>query len=332
MVRTDAFYYVERMATILHLMRRLIGLAALLGSLVSAGGAVAAQGGRWFDKVDALTHFAPIWLLGGVGALVLWLVGGRRGWATPIFVALAVLSSGALMAPELIAAARAERAAPNEETLKIIQFNAYRANYDVERSVAWILNQDADIVVLEEVGCCAGSEVARRIAAKYPFHTRCPGHDCGTAIRSRQAPLRKPYVKLEPGSGTIAWTWFQGVKGPYTVVGVHYTWPSPLSEQWLNRRIMARNIQRFDKDSLIVAGDFNSTPWSFALRRQDRDFGIERRTRALFSWPTKKRGVRLPPFLPLDHLYAGKDWRTVSVERGPALGSDHYPVVITLTR
>jgi len=320
------------MASILHVMRRLIGLAALLLSLVVAGAGLAAQSGRWFDKLDALTHFAPIWLLGGLGAVVLWLVAGRRGRMTPVFAALAVLSSGSLMAPELIAAGRAERAAPRGETLKIVQFNAYRANYDVDRSVAWILNQDADLVILEEVGCCAGSEVSRRIAAKYPFETRCPGRRCGTAIRSRWKPLRKPDIKLEPGGGTVAWARFQGEQGPYTVVGVHYTWPSPLSDQWLNRRVMARNIQRFDKDSVIVVGDFNSTPWSFALRRQDRDFGIERRTRALFSWPTKKRGVRLPPFLPLDHLYAGKDWRTVSVERGPALGSDHYPVVIRLTR
>lgn len=85
---------------------------------------------------------------------------------------------------------------------------------------------------------------------------------------------------------------------------------------------------------MIIAGDFNSTPWSFARRRDDRDFGLIRRTRALFTWPAEKISHnRLPapfPYLPIDHVYAGPGWATVSVERGPRLGSDHYPVVVTL--
>ena len=36
------------------------------------------------------------------------------------------------------------------------------------------------------------------------------------------------------------------------------------------------------------------------------------------------------PLLPIDHLYAGPGWATVSVRRGPPLGSDHYPLVVTL--
>ena len=61
-------------------------------------------------------------------------------------------------------------------------------------------------------------------------------------------------------------------------------------------------------------------------------FGLERRTKALFSWPAYL-GAKVPfPFLPIDHVYAGKAWRTVSVKRGPRLGSDHYPVFVTLAR
>ena len=36
------------------------------------------------------------------------------------------------------------------------------------------------------------------------------------------------------------------------------------------------------------------------------------------------------PFLPIDHVYAGRDWRTVRVQRGPRLDSDHYPVIVRL--
>ncbi|MGH7012300.1 MAG: hypothetical protein ACREEX_15810, partial [Caulobacteraceae bacterium] len=38
------------------------------------------------------------------------------------------------------------------------------------------------------------------------------------------------------------------------------------------------------------------------------------------------------PFLPIDQVYAGDSWKTVSVKLGPRLGSDHLPVVVVLTR
>ena len=59
-----------------------------------------------------------------------------------------------------------------------------------------------------------------------------------------------------------------------------------------------------------------------------------RRDRALFTWPAQQdsrlRWLGLFPILPIDHVYAGPGWATVKVERGPRLGSDHYPVIVTL--
>jgi hypothetical protein len=62
---------------------------------------------------------------------------------------------------------------------------------------------------------------------------------------------------------------------------------------------------------------------------------LERRDRAVFSWPAgpvTRWKIDLPvAFLPIDHIYAGSDWRTVKIERGPrGLGSDHRPLIITL--
>jgi endonuclease/exonuclease/phosphatase (EEP) superfamily protein YafD len=99
---------------------------------------------------------------------------------------------------------------------------------------------------------------------------------------------------------------------------------------------VARRLDAFDRESLIVCGDFNSTPWSAALLRQDRLFRLERRTRALLTWPvqpyTRFRLTSPLPFLALDHIYAGPAWETVSVRAGPRLGSDHLPVVAVLRR
>ncbi|MBV8593019.1 MAG: endonuclease/exonuclease/phosphatase family protein, partial [Caulobacteraceae bacterium] len=100
--------------------------------------------------------------------------------------------------------------------------------------------------------------------------------------------------------------------------------------------LLADDLAPFDRRSLILAGDFNSTPWSAALRRLDRALGLERRTRAMFTFPVQpysRYALWSPlPFLPLDHVFAGEDWKTVRVTVGRNVGSDHLPVVAVLTR
>ena len=120
------------------------------------------------------------------------------------------------------------------------------------------------------------------------------------------------------------------------MIGVHAPWPRPKDNQQAQTALLASRLDQFDRNSLIVAGDFNSTPWSFSLRRQDAWFGLKRRTRALFTFPVRtysKYKLTSPfPLLPLDQIYAGTDWKTVRVTRGARVGSDHLPTIAVLTR
>jgi endonuclease/exonuclease/phosphatase (EEP) superfamily protein YafD len=153
---------------------------------------------------------------------------------------------------------------------------------------------------------------------------------CEIEMFSKAPPIA--WAGLMPDLGLpAAWATYQGAGGPFTVVGMHAYWPFPGGLQRSQTDALAKIIGGLSKDRMIVTGDFNSTPWSFALRRQDRLFALERRTRALPSWPARTlKGKALFPLLPIDHVYAGKGWRTVSIQRGPRLGSDHYPVIVIL--
>ena len=99
---------------------------------------------------------------------------------------------------------------------------------------------------------------------------------------------------------------------------------------------LASRLQAFNRDNLILEGDFNSKPRSFSLRRQDALFGLMRRSHALFSWsvrPYSRYKFWTPvPLMPIDHVYAGAAWKTVSVTTGPKLGADHLPIIAVLTR
>ncbi|MEO8811843.1 MAG: endonuclease/exonuclease/phosphatase family protein, partial [Caulobacteraceae bacterium] len=173
----------------------------------------------------------------------------------------------------------------------------------------------------------------------YPYRTVCaPPMRCTTLILSRAAPRAYGGWSSPDSEGrhSAAWARFGDGDGAFAVIGIHNLWPWPAGPQQAQTRRFAGKMAGFDRQSLIVAGDFNSTPWSFALHRQDRLFGLERRTRALFSWPvrpwSRHKLITPLPIVPIDHIYAGRAWKTVSVTVGPKLGSDHLPVVAVLTR
>jgi endonuclease/exonuclease/phosphatase (EEP) superfamily protein YafD len=158
------------------------------------------------------------------------------------------------------------------------------------------------------------------------------------AIFSRRGRIRAPFAIPGPLWAILpafSCATFASSDGgpPFTVVAIHLKWPTR-AHRWAGPATLAGLLDRYPHDRLIVAGDFNLTPWSFALRRIDRRFGLERRDRAVPTWPSQRplgrALVPLPAILPIDHVYAGAGWRTVAVRRGPRLGSDHYPLVVDL--
>lgn len=294
-----------------------------------AGAAVAAHFGRVSLQWDILAHFAPLWLAGalagGLGGLFF------RGYARALIVsmgAVGVAAAGLLMAPEYLrdTGPKAGPGAPGQ--LKLIQFNVWHDSDGFARSVDWLIAQDPDVVVIEE----SRPEIRAMIAERTGWHATCA--ECETVIYSRAAPIRQGSPRVQGAPGPLTRAVFEDARGRYTVIGVHYAWPTDPQDQQPQEMRLARVLGDTDRTRAIVAGDLNSAPWSFSRRRWDAEFGVIRRDRALFSWPAlqykRLRWLGIFPFLPIDHVYAGSDWATVKVERGPRLRSDHYPVVVTL--
>lgn len=309
------------------LMRFVLRGVVLPLGVASAAAAVAAHLGRFSEHLDVLTHFAPVYLLGGLISVTAALFAHRR-LAPAVLGATAIAASLALMAPELIAATRTRPATtPPKHTLKVIQFNAAKDSQGLEARLAWLQREDPDVLVVEDSRPVFQTEIAQRLGR----YMSC-GMTCEVAVFTRTAPLRiesprRGRMGLGPAVAIVHMT---GPGGPYTVVGTHYVWPTDIKVHRENGARMLQLLSPLDRKHTIVAGDFNSTPWSFARRAQDAAFGLERRTRGLPTWPAKGPGGLA--FLPIDHVYAGAGWRTVSIARGPRLGSDHYPVIAVLAR
>jgi endonuclease/exonuclease/phosphatase (EEP) superfamily protein YafD len=286
--------------------------------------------GRESPRFDLLTHFAPIWFAGGAAGVLaaLLLRGGDRLLLGAAGV-VALLAAGGLILPELTRSTgpKAPKDAPGQ--LKVIQFNVWHYNRDPAAVVAWLAKEDADLAILEETT----PALRDALAAERRWQIACGA--CEVMILAKQPPVSRGSVRTQAkAEGPLTRATYRDARGEFTVLGVHYAWPTDAEVHQAQERRLAEAIGKFPRERTTVAGDFNSTPWSFSRRRWDRAFGLIRRDRAMPTWPARQSNrfpwLDVAAFLPIDHVYAGAGWATVSVRRGPKLGSDHYPVVVTL--
>ena len=321
-------------------MPSLRGLAT--AALVVGGGAIAlGQLGRVWLPADWLNHFFPLWILVTLAGC-LGLVSDRsRRWRRAGLILAAVV-----LVPAVISYLR--EATPHRDTsgapvaLRLVQFNVFKGNSTPEAAARWILDQRADVVVLEEAAD-DGGKVRALLSARYPYSVDCVGQQarCSTVILATEAPadvggLARGDPENQNGL-SAAWLRQAGPARRATIVGVHLGRPWPYSDQTWQIRDLARFLETSDRDYAIVAGDFNQSPWTYAMRRQDRAIGLHRITGDRASWPLREIAaplggaiVRTPPVLSIDHVYVGRCWARSSIRSGPWLGSDHVPLVIDL--
>ncbi|MDP1560364.1 MAG: endonuclease/exonuclease/phosphatase family protein [Pirellulaceae bacterium] len=222
---------------------------------------------------------------------------------------------------------------PRSDVLRLVSVNVLYLNQDHQKTIQFLRDTDADLIVLCECTYRWFQALKPALADTHPFNsTQLFPTLSGTRIFSRQ-PLRAatdlPDFRLIPDSEKVmaVSTLWQGQT--IVVMGVHPDSPTS-QERFKSRNNMLNLIAAVGtqvNEPLIIAGDFNCTSGSpFFLRAaglQDsrRGFGWQG------SWPTYA-----PEFLriPIDHVFVNEHWQVKHREIGPSLGSDHSPVITEL--
>jgi endonuclease/exonuclease/phosphatase (EEP) superfamily protein YafD len=321
------------------LMKLIWNIVLLMGAMVSFALGLALQGGRVNTHLDMLNHFAP----GIAVAQLLWLavIASGSGIIRKICITICICGvflTSFRLTPEIAATFATPRSqARTGRTVRVLDWNVWVKNTAPKASADLIRSYDPDVITLQEADGPAAA-IPAALKQSYPHVARCRG--CDLYILSRW-PLRRWGAKDENwdhGSGRPATVvWAEVVppgQAPFSVLTTHYDHPNTKSRQAVQRAYLAALLTKFDPQTTLLAADMNLTPWAFAMDRQDAAMPVRRVTRALASWPARfERGNAFPmPLLPIDHIYAGSAWKVVSVERGARGGSDHYPVIATLTR
>ena len=302
------------------------GVFLALNAAVDALAAVAGLAGAYSRVLDIFSHFSVIYLASALAAMVLVLPLRNRARPTVLLLGgVTVAASLILMAPELVRATGPHADASAEHQIKIIQYNALRSNTDLGREVDWIIAQHPDIVTTQETR----HDLRDLLVKRTGWQVAGAHGDLMIFSRAPRIAMNRPTQRPNGYLHFVNAT-YPSSSGPFEMVTVHLDWPTSPAHAWQQLQVVAI-LAGLPRDRMIVTGDFNSSSWSAALRRTDRTIGLTRRDRALLSFPADRRGFPWPaPVLPIDHVYAGPGWATVKVERGPRLGSDHYPVIVTL--
>jgi endonuclease/exonuclease/phosphatase (EEP) superfamily protein YafD len=301
---------------------RLLVVCAAVVTIVN----VVPLGARLFWMFELTTHFRVQYVL--VTIVVLALAALRRRWGLAAVLAVAGAISIAPVLPYVPRLLGAEAVAvPGAAPLKVLTVNVSYRQFKERRLLEIVREANPDILVVQELTPHA-ERVLADLDTAFPHFRKFPAdRQYGIGLWSR--------YELESG-GTIALgrlpaieARVRGPSGTFTVIGVHLS--APMSR----RRAAARNQQLTElaaraaavQGPLIVAGDFNTTPYSpyFADWLEAAGVTDSRRGRSLStSWPTMLPWAGIP----IDHVAVNDGFSILAHRRLPNFESDHFGALV----
>jgi len=309
--------------------RKLVSRVAILSVallLVTILGRV----GRWSWVFELMSHFALQYVVAALvlSILALW----ARAWWW-LFMALAALViNGALVVPLYFGYGATSKGVP----MRVMSFNVNAANDRIEALQRYIEHSDVDVMLILEVTPRLHQELLW-LEPRYKLLASEPRDDnFGIAMLSRiegaQAELvRLPASRIPAVQARIPW----GGR-VWNMLGVH-TLPPVSADLAVARNAaleLAADWARQQSGPRIVLGDLNVSPYSpyfgrlmdqGQLRNSQRGFGVQP------TWPQQST-LLWPARVAIDHALHDADVVTMLRTTGPALGSDHLPLILTLAQ
>lgn len=274
-----------------------------------------------FTAIVAFTPYAllPAWLIG------LWSLVTRRR--------LLALAAGAVAAVHLVAVWPLLPGGGTDPvdgpTLRVVTANAHGNNAKARRWATELLALDADVLVVQEYSnniakglrkAGAGERYPWVVSSTWPFTSE-------SAIFSR-FPLRDGDTLDIGQSAVVATADLDGLA--LRILSVHQDNPrSP--DRW---QTSFDDLTRYLDDQpgpMVVAGDFNATPFHRPLRDllrgTLRDAHLDRDRGLATTWPA---GRRFPSFALIDHVLVTDTIGVGRVAERTVAGSDHRAVLADL--
>jgi endonuclease/exonuclease/phosphatase (EEP) superfamily protein YafD len=215
----------------------------------------------------------------------------------------------------------------------VIAANVYDSNRTPHKVLDFVRHHEGDIVILIDAKRERWNAAVADISALYPY--RAPPWKEGAPIIlfSRYPVFRYESVQSPGGERPYLEVDLAIDEQVVTVLGVHPASPtltdsSDSRERNRSLNHIGRSVRDRDRP-LIVAGDFNITPFSPHFRDMMTASGLRNAAQGqgwIPTWPRQFWPIRVP----IDHVLIRGPFAVQSLTRGPSIGSDHFPVIADL--
>ncbi|BDR53363.1 endonuclease [Bombiscardovia nodaiensis] len=328
------------MRLVLTVLARLLGLAAILGSLAHY---LPSQYADW-PFMPELVSLTPWYALAALLALVLSLL--SRRWLTAL-LALVCLCLGVswqlpLFAdqPQLptqaLAAGAAEHPNKHDRAARVMTANVYKGRADAQAIVDAVRENRVEVLALQETTDAFIARLERAGIHEYLPYSKISSadHKYGNGLFSL-TPLGSPArddvnsSASQMPAGTVTF----GQDTDIRFVCVHTTSPSPGQwGRWKRSLDEIGDMRAHTHTRYIFMGDFNATldhaPFRDMLGDRFQDAAQYSGHGFTLTWPADR--AWLPPFAGIDHIVMDRGIQAGQLKTLSIPGSDHRALVGTI--
>ncbi|MBO0934304.1 endonuclease/exonuclease/phosphatase family protein [Fibrella aquatilis] len=281
--------------------------------------------GGYFFLFELLSHFSVQYAVVGL-ALAGWL-GWHKQW---LWTALSLACVGwhmALIMPWLLA--EKPISSGQQSQLRILHANVLFTRRDLSETIRFVQEQQADVLVLQEVTVGHMPQVWAALRGEYPYRDtiRSKG-PCHIMVLSRT-----PFVADSAARALKVIHLTTTVRGhTFELFTVHPR--TPIWYPWFRERnrqlaFVADQLTRA-KHPALLTGDFNISVFSPVYRTLfNRKAAITACRRGFGLQPTWPRFLP-PAYLPIDHTFVNNGFMTAQFTALPQPGSDHKAIRVDL--
>jgi len=307
-------------------VRSLILLASLL-TIVSLAGFC----GQLNMPCELISHLRLV--LVTMALLILLLAIPTKNKIALSISALAVLLNAVPIAALYLPAAKTVTNDTDKQpihTVKILQLNLWGGkNKEYVAVVKTIVESNPDVIGFSEI-TPQWLKLMKVGLKGYPYVVVDTNYG-GIAIFSRLPIAHSEIKHYGEWHRPRAIAKIQIGSGHFTVICAHPSVPNIRPELRNGEfSLLAEEARMLAKaNPTILAGDLNSTPWSYYFTKLLQDSDLNDTEQGFGCQPTWSAFFPVP-LVTIDHCLVSKDIHTVARLTGPKVGSDHLPVMVTL--
>lgn len=221
-----------------------------------------------------------------------------------------------------------------DEKTKVLSINLFYQNYNYSAIKTMINEIDSDILIMVEFSDEHAKNLQKNLDEKYSYSTLGLSNFGDNVIYSKYPILDSKFTQEKDSFCGFVKAEIELNNKHTSIYAVHTT--APLTEPWLRRRnhqlkMLADEIKDDTNESMIIAGDFNLSPWSPDYSQFEKEVdtkvkNITKQNGPNFTW---NFGI---PFANshIDHAFTSDSLQASNLQIISLEGSDHKGIYFEL--